>query len=169
MIGFSSSGRFVDHHTSSQHPERPDRIRAIAKAVRDAGLLNSPNPFPSFALDFGAYPQHHVKLHELPEPAPADEKWLLLVHPRQHIEHVRHVCEIGGGVLDQGDTPVGAQSFDIALRAVGALLDCCDAVATGKLSRACAAVRPPGHHALRLRKGSAQRRQQKRESEPFHG
>ena len=32
----------------------------------------------------------------------ADEKWLLLVHPQKHIDRVRHVCEIGGGVLDQG-------------------------------------------------------------------
>src|SRR2546421_6776584 len=123
MIGFASSARFVDHLTGSQHPERPDRIRAIAKAVRDAGLLDSPNPFPGFALDFGAFPKNQIKLHELPEPAPAEEKWLLLVHPREHIEHVRHVCEIGGGVLDQGDTPVSAQSFDIALRAVGALVE----------------------------------------------
>ena len=50
-------------------------------------------------------------------------------------------------MLDQGDTPVSEQSFDIALLGVGALLQSCDAVIAGQARRAFAAVRPPGHHA----------------------
>ena len=70
-----------------------------------------------------------------------------LIHSQDYIERIRHICEIGGGVLDQGDTPVGPKSFDVALTAVGALLDCTDAIMGGKVKRAFAAVRPPGHHA----------------------
>jgi len=57
MTAYCSSPRFVEHVTGPHHPERPDRIRAVAKAVRDAGLIGSPNPFPGFALDFGKLPQ----------------------------------------------------------------------------------------------------------------
>src|SRR2546423_1244325 len=136
MTAFSSSPRFVEHLTGPQHPERPDRIRAIAKVVRDAGLTASPNPFPGFELDFGAMPRAAGNLLELSEPVPADEKWLALVHPRQYIENVRDTCASGGGILDDGDTPVSAKSFDIALTALGALLDCCDAVVSEKVKRA---------------------------------
>jgi acetoin utilization deacetylase AcuC-like enzyme len=147
MTGFCSSPRFVEHRTGATHPERPDRIRAIATVVRTAGLIDSPNPFPEFDLDFGPLPAIGTKLVELPEPAPIDEKWLRTVHPQQCIDRIRHVCNVGGGVLDQGDTPVGPESFEIARLATGALLECCDAVASGRVRRAFAAVRPPGHHA----------------------
>ena len=92
-------------------------------------------------------PQTGLKLTDLGEPRPADEKWLRTVHAEEHIERVRHICELGGGVLDQGDTPVGPSSFETALLATGALLGCCDAVIEGRVKRSFAAVRPPGHHA----------------------
>ena len=147
MTGFSTSARFVEHSTGPHHPERPDRIRAIARAVREAGWVTSPDPFPEFAIELGALPAAPWPLLELPDPAPADEAWLEKVHPREHIERIRRACAAGYGVLDQGDTPVGANSFDVALRAVGSVLDCCDAVMSGRATRAFAAVRPPGHHA----------------------
>src|SRR5205814_1243693 len=53
MTGFSSSPLFVQHDTGPHHPERPDRIRAIHRAVREAGLIDSPDPFPEFEIDFG--------------------------------------------------------------------------------------------------------------------
>ena len=147
MTGFCSSAKFVEHHTSAAHPERPDRIRAIAAAVRQAGLIETPNPFPGFQLNLGPLPHCSGGLVDLGEPGTADEKWLLLVHTAQHVERIRRVCAAGGGVLDEGDTPVGPKSFEIALLATGAILGCCDAVVGGKVRRAFAAVRPPGHHA----------------------
>src|SRR5438874_8626434 len=53
LVGFSSSPRFVEHETGPHHPERPDRIRAIHRAVREAGLIDSPDPFPEFQIDLG--------------------------------------------------------------------------------------------------------------------
>jgi acetoin utilization deacetylase AcuC-like enzyme len=147
MVGFCSSPRFVEHMTGPSHPERPDRIRAIARAVREAGLISSADPFPEFRVDFGAFAPSGVKLLELPPPSSAEERWLLTVHTPEHVKRVRHVCEVGGGVLDQGDTPVGPTSCDIALLSCGAILGCCDAVMSGNVRRAFAAVRPPGHHA----------------------
>jgi acetoin utilization deacetylase AcuC-like enzyme len=146
MVGFCTSPRYVEHQTGPHHPERPDRIRAIARAVRDAGLVTSPDPFPEFEIELGIDPADGEKLLEL-EPAPADEKWLSLVHTEKQIQHVKQICQAGGGVLDQGDTPVGKNSFDIAMLSLGGVLRACDAVMTGQVQRAFAAVRPPGHHA----------------------
>ena len=92
-------------------------------------------------------PRATERLLELDEPQPVDDKWLLAVHTPEHVERVRRVCALGGGMLDEGDTPVGPESFDIAKRSTGAVLACCAAVAGGRVRRAFAAVRPPGHHA----------------------
>ena len=128
MLAFCSSPRFVEHDTGPHHPERPARIPAILEAVKAAGILDSPDV---------------LKL----DPTPADEKWLAVAHTPQYIANVKHVCDVGGGVLDQGDTPVCAASCEIAIVGVGAVLKCCDAVMRGDATRAFAAVRPPGHHA----------------------
>jgi acetoin utilization deacetylase AcuC-like enzyme len=146
MLGFCSSPEFVEHLTGELHPERPDRIRAIHLAVREAGLIATPNPFREFSLDLQLKPVGGSKLMEI-LPTPADEQTLKLVHTPRQIEHVKHACEIGGGVLDQGDTPVSPRSFELALLSCGAVLSCCDAVMNETVQRAFAAVRPPGHHA----------------------
>jgi acetoin utilization deacetylase AcuC-like enzyme len=146
-VGFCSSPVFAEHVTGPHHPERPDRIRAVWAAVREAGLLELPNPWPDFRIELGLKGQESVKLTRLADPTPADDEVLLSVHTRQHVERVQRVCAAGGGVLDLGDTPVGASSCDIARLGVGAVLRCCDAVMAGEVRRAFAAVRPPGHHA----------------------
>jgi acetoin utilization deacetylase AcuC-like enzyme len=148
VIGFVSSPRYVEHDTGPHHPERPDRIRAIHRAVREAALVPSPDPFPEFRLDLGKVSSDGVKAVEL-EPFRADEKWVLAVHPEDHLNYVRRVIEAGGWVLDQGDTRVGESSYETALLALGGVLRACDAVMTGEqgIGRAFAAVRPPGHHA----------------------
>src|SRR5947207_13392224 len=121
MTGFCSGPRFVEHLTGPHHPERPDRIRAVHKAVRAAGMIESPDPFPEFELAFGPLDGRGVKLVEL-EPTPADEKWLTAVHTPGHVELVRRVCSVGGGVLDQGGTRVVRASRDIALLALGGVV-----------------------------------------------
>src|SRR5208282_6051210 len=98
MLGFCTSPEFVNHLTGEFHPERPDRIRAIALAVRQAGLVGSPNPFPDFSAGFHLRPIGGEKVLEL-APTAADERTIALVHSRHHIESIRRVCESGGGVL----------------------------------------------------------------------
>src|SRR5205823_1671091 len=117
-VGFLSDPRYTQHLTGPHHPERPDRIRAIARAVREAGLLASPDPFPDFQIDLGLKPLAGRSLVELDPPQPVDEKWLLAVHGSHYVERVRNVSHIGG-VLDLGDTPVAEGSFETALLAVG--------------------------------------------------
>lgn len=129
------------------HPERPDRIRAIASAVRQAGLIDSPNPFAPIKGDFGDFPECQNKLVELPYPLAAGEQWLRTIHTAAHIENIRQACAHGSTVLDEGDTPVCHESFEVALLAVGAVLQGCDAVMGQRVDRVFCAVRPPGHHA----------------------
>ena len=147
MTGFCSSPEFAEHTTGPHHPERPDRIRAVWRAVRESGLLDLPDPWPNFQIDLGVIPQAAVRLASLGPPQPAPDEAILAVHTPEHLARVRRVCAAGGGVLDLGDTPIGANSCDIARLAAGAVLRCCDAVITGEVRRAFAAVRPPGHHA----------------------
>ena len=135
----------MEHETGATHPERGDRIRAIYRGVCDTGLIVSANPFGDFGLDVSVRPPGLPPLVEI-QPAAAEERWLLEVHPARHVEHVKHVGSLSG-VLDQGDTPSGPKSFETVLLAVGAGLACCDAVVAGRVKRAFAAVRPPGHHA----------------------
>jgi acetoin utilization deacetylase AcuC-like enzyme len=150
MVGFCTSPRFVEHRTGPHHPERADRIRAIFAAVRQAGLVDSPNPLDPDGAFADLSPQRWAgeKLIEI-EPVAADEKWLYAVHAPEHVANIKRVCAAGGGVLDLGDTPVGRNSFEIAMLGVGAVLTACDAVMRGErgVRRAFAAVRPPGHHA----------------------
>lgn len=144
-VGFCSSPRFCAHRTGPNHPERPDRLRAIFSAVREAGLVRSPNPLPDIGIDFGLKTLKAPAAVEL-EPRFATLNDMLRVHARRHISRVRLRC-VSGGELDSGDTPVCRQSYDTALLAAGACLECVDAVMDGRVDRAFAAVRPPGHHA----------------------
>ena len=146
MTAFCTSPKFFLHQTGPHHPERPDRLRAIFAAVRDAGMIDSPNPLPDDDVHFGIFIPNAPKLLEI-QPTEASDQSLLAVHTQRHIDRVRMRCETGG-VLDQGDTVVGRGSFKIALLAAGAGLRCVDAVLTGQVRRAFACVRPPGHHAM---------------------
>ncbi len=146
MVGFCSGDIFVRHQTGPDHPERPDRLRAIARAVRQAGLIDSPDLFPEFKFDLNQSPLGGEKLLELPY-RPADLAAILRVHSTEMIERIQQICASGGGLLDGADTPVGPESFEIALHAAGAAMACADAVVSGRVQRAFAAVRPPGHHA----------------------
>jgi len=146
MLAFVSDARFADHLTGPHHPERPDRIRAVHAAVRAAGMLHTPSPFPDFQMDFSLRRLDQPQLIELAA-EPVNLQLLHAIHTEAYVAHVRRVCDHGGGVLDQGDTVVCPTSFEVARLAAGAVVRACDAVMTGECTRAFAAVRPPGHHA----------------------
>ncbi|MGH2414239.1 MAG: histone deacetylase family protein [Brasilonema sp.] len=128
MLPVIYSDEFLDHKTGSFHPEKPERLTAIATALKDA-----------------AFAQHI----EWRLPAPPEKRSIISVleqaHTRRYIKKVKEIALSGGGYLD-GDTPVSGRSYDVALLAVSAWLDGVDAVlTTGK--PAFVLARPPGHHA----------------------
>jgi acetoin utilization deacetylase AcuC-like enzyme len=126
--GFIYHEHFLDHDTGPGHPEQPDRLYAIVDRLRALELWN----------EF----QHPLIDH-------ASEEWILKTHSTSHYNLIEETCKRGSGFVDQGDTTVSAESFDVALLAVGSSLAAIDAVASGILQNAFCAVRPPGHHATK--------------------
>ena len=126
-ISHADCGR---HDTGWHHPEHVGRLRAIPRALRN---------------DFDLYQaiEHLESRH-----ATADE--LAIAHDPDYVERVRELVEQGGGRLDP-DTVASEGSWDAARAACGAVLDGVDMAFDGRAVRSFAAVRPPGHHALRAR------------------
>ena len=77
----------------------------------------------------------------------ADEDEIALVHGREYIAKAKREITAGAHELSTGDTNVGPRSYEVAVRAVGGLLNAIDAVVAGHAANAFCAVRPPGHHA----------------------
>jgi acetoin utilization deacetylase AcuC-like enzyme len=126
-ISHSDCGR---HDTGWGHPEHVGRLRALPRALRD-----DPGLFHAI--------QHVEGRH-------ATEDELQLVHAPEYVAEVREIAAAGGGRLDP-DTVVSDGSWDAARAAAGCILDGVDMAFDGRAVRSFAAVRPPGHHALRDR------------------
>jgi len=115
-----------EHLVGVNHPERPERFDAVIQGLREAGLTE--------------------RLLAL-EPRSANTEELLLCHTKEYLTTAKHDVEAGYHQLTTGDTDITPNSWEIALRATGGVLNAVDAVVTGKARNAFCAVRPPGHHA----------------------
>jgi acetoin utilization deacetylase AcuC-like enzyme len=114
------------HITGPGHPERPARLEAVLSALDHAGLTGQMLRVP---------------------PRAATEDEVAACHTRRYIEIAKHDSARGYETLSTGDTPLGAESLDIALQAAGGVLNAVDAVLERRAQNAFCAVRPPGHHA----------------------
>jgi acetoin utilization deacetylase AcuC-like enzyme/formylglycine-generating enzyme required for sulfatase activity len=124
---------YLEHKTGPSFPERPARLEAIMKRVREKGLAG--------------------KLLDI-KPMEAPEDWIATVHTKDYMDRVRKACEGLGdriGQIDTGDMPISSRSYEVALAAVGGVLAAVDAVVEGKARNAFCAIRPPGHHARKER------------------
>jgi acetoin utilization deacetylase AcuC-like enzyme len=77
----------------------------------------------------------------------ASEDEIALCHSRDYIREVRREIADGIRELSSGDTAVSPQSYDVALKATGGVLNVVDAVINRTVENAFCVVRPPGHHA----------------------
>jgi acetoin utilization deacetylase AcuC-like enzyme len=115
--------RYREHRVPPGHPERPERLAAVARALDAARPALTPLPARS-----------------------ADDAEILRVHDRALLDHVAATVAAAPARLDP-DTFVAPQSLVAARLAAGAAIDLAAAVATGRVRSGLAAVRPPGHHA----------------------
>jgi acetoin utilization deacetylase AcuC-like enzyme len=114
-----------DHRTWPDHPERPARLDAIRRALRDPALEGVVAPI---------------------EGRPASYHELTRVHDPRYLYAVGALADRGGGELDP-DTPVAAGSWLTAVAGAGLGLAAIEALRAGPAVAAFVAPRPPGHHA----------------------
>lgn len=118
---------FLDHAMPAGHPERPDRLRAVEKALSD----------PRFA------PLHREGA------ARGELELATLVHPEGHVREITgHAPEEGFAFLD-ADTSMSPGSLPAVLAAMGSVRRAVEGVMAGDFANAFVAARPPGHHAER--------------------
>jgi acetoin utilization deacetylase AcuC-like enzyme len=117
----------LQHRNPPGHPERPERLQAIAQALSGEAFAG---------------------LERIEAPA-ADTELFMLAHPRAHVEALRAAIPETGLHRIDADTAASPQSWEAVRRAVGAAVDAVDAVMTGAADNAFVATRPPGHHAER--------------------
>ena len=116
---------FLEHITPPGHPERPDRLRAIERALQE---------------------QEFERLDRVEAPE-GDEDTILYAHPEHYLKDLRAKIPDTGIVRVDEDTTASPKSFIAALTAVGASNAAVDDVFLGRADNVFAAIRPPGHHA----------------------
>jgi acetoin utilization deacetylase AcuC-like enzyme len=114
-------------HAAPGHPERPERLGAVAQGVVDA------------ADELGARLERRTV-------EPATDDAMERIHPAWFVAALDAAGERGSGWID-ADTYVGPASMTAARLAAGATLAGAEAAARGDAAVAFAVVRPPGHHA----------------------
>jgi acetoin utilization deacetylase AcuC-like enzyme len=115
----------LQHLTPLGHPERPDRLRAVERALE--------------AEKFQSLARVTAPMAPL--------ETVALCHPMDYIEEIRDATPKEGMVRLDADTSMSPGSFEAALRAVGGATFAVDEVLTKRASNAFVATRPPGHHA----------------------
>ncbi len=127
-VAFVYHPDYLLHAPPFEHPESPERLRAIVEHLESAGLLGRMIPVtPDYAKD----------------------EDVLRVHDPDYLRKVELACRRGDITLDSEDTYLNRHSYTTALLSAGGAIAGVDAVLSGKADRAFCAIRPPGHHAGR--------------------
>jgi acetoin utilization deacetylase AcuC-like enzyme len=114
----------LDHQTPAGHPERPDRLRAVDRALEA---------------------ERFQSLVRVEAPA-ADFDTIALCHPMDYVTAIRDASPREGIVHLDADTAMSPGTFEAALRAAGGAVHAVDEVMSGRAANAFVATRPPGHH-----------------------
>ena len=115
-------------HYETGHPERPERVEALSRALDMAGWWE---PYPKIL------------------PRQVSEQVLRAVHTGEYLETLQQACRAGEHL--DGDTYTTPASWDVAYASAGGALAVAEAVWSGEARRGFALTRPPGHHATRWR------------------
>ncbi len=124
---FLYSEKFLDYNFGQSHPLRPVRVKLTHDLIRSKGLL-------------------HEDEIVITLPRVASEEEILLFHEKEYVRLVQKYSDKGSGLLDAGDTPAFKGCFEATSLVVGASLEACDKIMTGKFAHA---FNPSGglHHA----------------------
>lgn len=117
----------LQHDTSRNHPERPQRVGAVLAGLEDSSL----------------------EVHKILSPE-VERRDLERVHDSHYVEMLQAFCSMGGGALDM-DTIVSAESWSAALTSAGGVIATIEELSDRTGAVGFVVARPPGHHALRDR------------------
>lgn len=117
-------------HDVPNHPERPDRIRAVWAELQASGLLN--------------------KLKAITPQAISDEQ-IAYAHTDDYIKLLHYADAHEYGIRFDADTLALPETPQIARLSAGGVLGAVEAVLSGAADNALAVTRPPGHHAIPAR------------------
>jgi acetoin utilization deacetylase AcuC-like enzyme len=116
----------LHHDMGPHHPECPDRLRAVLRALDS-------EEFSDLIRD------------EAPQ---ATVEQLTRVHPAPYVDAILGIRPEPDDIVQlDADTAMNWGSAEAALRAAGAAVAGVDAVCRGEVRRVFCATRPPGHHA----------------------
>jgi acetoin utilization deacetylase AcuC-like enzyme len=115
----------LDHLMPAGHPERPDRLRAIERALEHERF-------------------QHLERAEAPR---AELDIVTLCHPTDYVTAIRDATPQAGLRYLDADTSMSPGSYEAALRAAGGAVFAVDEVMSGRAKNGFVATRPPGHHA----------------------
>ncbi len=118
------------HDMGHGHPERPERLTAIEDQLIASGV------------------EQYLPRYDAPL---ATDEQLARVHPIEYVRAIRDAAPEEGTVHLDPDTAMNPHSLAAALRAAGAAVFATDLVMKGEAANAFCSVRPPGHHACRVR------------------
>ena len=122
----------LDHHMGPQHPEQPERVRAVAHQLLITGLMDH--------LDYFAAPL-------------ATDAQITACHSPEYLKFLQDSVPVQGMVPLDEDTFLTPHTLAAARRAAGAVVLATDLILSKKYERAFCNIRPPGHHAGRSRAG----------------
>jgi acetoin utilization deacetylase AcuC-like enzyme len=124
-LRFVTDRLYAEHLRGVAHPERPERVEAVAERLRAQGVLG-----------------------QVLSARDATDREIERVHTPAYLELVkRETADLPAArYLSTGDTVVDAGSYAAALRAAGGAIAAVEAAAAAR-EAVFALVRPPGHHA----------------------
>lgn len=140
--GLVFDDRYLQHNSNplrlpvSKHPlpfveavDHPSNPRLVERTMRLLGLTGLQD-----------------ELVRIPGQRAAEDD-LLVYHTEWYLDHVRSICESGGGDAGTG-APVSDGSYEVAMHSTGGVKSAVDAVMSDQVRQCYALVRPPGHHAM---------------------
>jgi len=117
-----TSDTSINHETGLGHPEKPDRVNAVIKNLKqNKNLIWKKNK-------------------------KFDHKILDFTHTPEYVEQVKNSFPKKGLVFLDADTIISPGSKDATYDAVGSIISAIDGVENKEFKNAFCAVRPPGHH-----------------------
>lgn len=127
-IGILFSPEFLRHYSKQYHPENPERLKTVVKAIRESGLNQA-------IISLSARKLATIDL--------------LQVHTLSYIERLKRLCSKGGGIVDGDEGSYANEaSLEVAMFASGGICAAIDEVVEGQIDHGLMLVRPPGHHAF---------------------